>query len=86
MYTVYMLQTSSNTFYTGQTKNLAKRILQHTHKGKSAAKYMKYFTSFELVYTESKKTLSEALKREAALKRLTRKEKELLVLGFAARM
>ena len=76
-YTVYILRTSSNTFYTGQTNNLEKRLGDHK-KGKGS-KYIRIFKSFNLVYKESKKTLSLALKREAEIKKLPHEEKEILI-------
>jgi putative endonuclease len=78
-YTVYILRTSSNTFYTGQTNNLKKRLKQHKDKTKNSAKYMRSFKSFKLVYKETYPTLSKALKREFAIKKLSHAEKEALV-------
>lgn len=40
---------------------------------------MRSFKSFELVYKEIQPTLSQALKREIELKRLTHKQKEILI-------
>ncbi len=51
-YTVYILRTSSNTLYIGQTNNLDKRIKEHQVKNTKSAKYIKYFDSCELVYSE----------------------------------
>src|SRR3989344_7832254 len=67
-YTVYILKTSSDTLYIGQTNNLSKRIKEHQSKSTRSAKYMKYFSSFELVYKEECRTRSEDLKREWQLK------------------
>jgi putative endonuclease len=80
-YTVYILRTSSNTLYTGQTNNLEKRLKQHRDKTGKSAKYMRSFKSFELVYKETLPTLSQALKREIQLKKLTHKQKEALISG-----
>ena len=80
-YTVYILRTSSNTLYTGQTNNLEKRLKEHKNKKGNGAKYMKSFKSFELVYKETKRTLSQALKREIELKKLSHEEKEALING-----
>lgn len=79
MYTVYILRTSKNTLYTGITNNLKKRLSEHKLKGEKSAKYMRSFSSFELVHTEIYNTRSEALKREAQIKQLTKKEKESLI-------
>lgn len=78
-YTVYILRTSSNTLYTGQTSNLQKRLDQHKSKKSSSAKYLRRFDSFELVYSEIFSTRKEAMKREWELKHLRKTKKEKLV-------
>lgn len=78
-YFVYILRTSSNTLYIGQTSNLEKRIKEHKEKKVRGAKYMKYFSSFELVYSEEYQTRPEALKREYELKQWPKNKKEALV-------
>lgn len=80
-YTVYILRTSSNTLYTGQTNNLEKRLREHKNKTSKSAKYMRSFKSFELVYREKHPTLSQALRREIELKRLSHAKKEALING-----
>lgn len=79
MYFVYILRTSSNTLYTGQTKDLKRRLTEHSSKGKKGAKYTRSFSSLELVYSEEYETLSAALKRESEIKKLTKKKKEELI-------
>jgi len=81
-YTVYILRTSSNTFYTGQTNDLKKRLMQHKNKTSKSAKYMRSFKSFELIYRETVPTLSHALKREIELKKLSHRQKEALITGI----
>jgi len=76
---VYILRTSSNTLYIGQTNNLEKRIKEHLSKSVKSAKYIRYFSSFELVYSEEYKTRSEAMQREYQLKKLKRIEKDALI-------
>jgi putative endonuclease len=78
-FTVYILRTSKNTLYTGQTNNLEKRLLKH--KSGKGAKYIRSFSGFELVYTENLRTKSEALKREAEIKKWSKTKKEKLVSG-----
>jgi putative endonuclease len=80
MFFVYILRTNKNTLYIGQTNNLEKRLKQHAAHNSDSAKYLKYFSSFELVYSEQLPTRSEAMKREWELKQLTRKQKEALIL------
>jgi putative endonuclease len=79
MYYVYILRTSSNTLYIGQTNNLEKRILEHESKTVKSSKYVRSFPSFKLVYSEIFKTRSEAMRREYELKQLSKIEKEALV-------
>jgi len=79
LFFVYILRTSKNTLYIGQTNNLEKRILEHKRKSGSASKYLRMFPDFQLVYKETYKTRSESLKREAALKKLTKAQKEALI-------
>lgn len=78
-YFVYILRTSKNTLYVGQTKDLEKRLGEHKTKSPHGAKYLRAFTDFKLVYVEKFKTRSEAMKREYAIKQLTKKQKEELV-------
>jgi len=78
-YFVYILRTSSNTLYVGQTNNLEKRIKEHKNKSNRSAKYIRYFSSFELVYSETYKTRKKAMQREAQLKRWSKAKKEALV-------
>lgn len=79
-YAVYILRTSSNTLYVGQSKNLEKRLEKHKTK-KGGAKYMAYFKSFKLVYQEFHPTRSLALKREYEIKSWRKKDKETFILA-----
>ena len=80
-YFVYILRTSSNTLYTGQTNNLEKRLREHRNKSSKSAKYIRYFSSFTLVYSEKYSTRKEAMQREAQLKRWSKAKKEALISG-----
>lgn len=80
-YFVYILRTSSGTLYTGQTNNLEKRLKEHKNKKSKSAKYMKYFSNCDLVYSEIYATRSEAMKREYKLKQLTKAQKEAIISG-----
>jgi len=80
-YFVYILRTSSNTLYIGQTNDLKRRVAEHKTKSGRSAKYVRYFDSVELVYSEECKSRSEAMKREAQLKSWTKAEKEALILS-----
>ncbi|OGC97838.1 hypothetical protein A2634_05475 [Candidatus Amesbacteria bacterium RIFCSPHIGHO2_01_FULL_48_32] len=81
MYYVYILRTSSNTLYIGQTNDLGKRLREHREKTRKSARYVRYFDSFNLVYQETFETRSKAMKREWQLKGWTRIKKEALISG-----
>lgn len=81
MYYVYILRTSSNTLYIGQTNNLERRLEEHKNNKAKSAKYIRYFPSFSLVYSETYSTRKEAMRREAQLKRWSRSKKEALIMG-----
>lgn len=77
MFYVYILKCSDNTLYIGYTTDLVKRI--NTHNAGKGAKYTRGRIPVELVYSEKYDTMSEALKREHALKKLNRKNKFKLI-------
>jgi len=79
MYSVYILRTSANTLYIGQTNNLEKRLNEHKSKSSISARYVRYFNSVDLVYQESFDSRREAMRREAQLKKWSKAKKEALV-------
>lgn len=70
----YMMRCADATLYTGWTTCLEKRLKAH-NEGKAGAKYTRAKRPVELVYFEGYETKEEAMKREYAIKQLTRKEK-----------
>ena len=77
---VYFVECADKTYYCGWTKDLKTRISEH-NSSKKGAKYTMSRRPVRLVYTETFKTKSQALKREAFLKKLSRKQKEKLIIG-----
>lgn len=75
----YIVRCSDGTYYTGWTNHLEARIGAH-NRG-CGAKYTRGRTPVELVYHEVFETKEEAMRREAAIKKLTREEKERLIAG-----
>ena len=73
----YIVKCSDETFYTGWTNDLEKRIEMH-NSGKGA-KYTKARLPVELVYYEAFDTKEEAMSREWHIKRLSRSEKQKLI-------
>jgi putative endonuclease len=76
MWYVYILECANGNYYTGITNDLQKRMDKHA-KG-TASKFTAGFGFKKLLYQEQCTTRSEASKREAHIKRLTRQEKHAL--------
>ena len=81
MYFVYMLRCADGSFYTGFTTDPVRRTAVH-NSGKGA-KCTRARLPVTLVYTESFPDKSAALKREAALKKLTHGQKQSLISSSA---
>lgn len=77
MYTLYILRCSDDSLYTGIAKDLQKRLAMH-RLGKGA-KYVRGRLPFTVVYTEELPNRSAALKREIAVKKLSRQQKNELI-------
>ncbi len=76
-WTVYILQCTDGTLYTGITNDLERRIAEH--EAGQGAKYTKGRGPFQLVYQESCEDRGLASKRESEIKSLDRKAKIALV-------
>ncbi len=76
-HSIYILECSDSTYYTGYTNNLEKRI--SVHNNWKWAKYTRWRLPVKLIYSESFEDESLARKREYAIKKLNREQKEALV-------
>ena len=74
---VYLARCADGTYYCGYSRDVEKRIEVH-NLGKGA-KYTRARRPVELVYTERKKTILHAMRRELEVKALSRKQKEGLI-------
>jgi putative endonuclease len=74
---VYMILCSDDTLYTGISNDVDRRVLQHARQ--RGAKYFRGRRPRRLVYLESADDRSTASRREAAIKRMGRPEKERLI-------
>ena len=74
---LYILRCKDNTFYTGITTDVEKRL--EAHQSGKGAKYTRGRGPLALVYKEECGDHSEALKRELEVKALTRAEKLKLI-------
>lgn len=76
----YIVECADQTLYTGWTNNLEKRIEKHNLG--QGAKYTRNRRPVKLVYWEEFAEKKEAMQREAAIKKLTRSAKLLLIKNF----
>ena len=76
-WSVYILRCADNTLYTGVATDLDARLA--THNAGKGAKYTRGRLPVKLVYREAVRGRSAALKREHAIKRLTRAAKRRLI-------
>ena len=70
----YLLRCKDGSFYAGWTNDIEKRI--KAHNGGLGARYTKTRRPVKLAYMECHETKSAAMKREAALKKLSHRQKE----------
>ncbi len=78
MYYVYIVKCADGTYYTGRTNDLEKRLNNHNHS-KNGAHYTKIRRPVELVYKEECLSLGDSLRRELGIKKLSRKQKKVLI-------
>jgi putative endonuclease len=79
-WTVYLARCSDGTLYTGVTTDPERRLAEHNAGGGAA--YTRSRMPLTLVYWESADDRSGALRREHAIKRLSRAQKEDLVAAY----
>jgi putative endonuclease len=81
-WTVYLVRCRDGSLYAGVTTDLERRLAQH-NAGEGAA-YTRSRRPVDLVYREEVVDRSAAQRREHAIRRLTRTEKESLAAANAA--
>ncbi len=78
MYFTYILECADTSLYVDSTNNLERRVSEH-NTSSLGAHYTKIRRPVVLRYSETFETLSEARKREAEIKKWTRKKKLVLI-------
>lgn len=76
---VYIVKCSDGTLYTGWTNDVEKRIA--AHNSGSGAKYTRGRAPVAVLHLEECDCREDALRREAQIKKMTRKEKLALVIS-----
>ena len=77
MYYVYLIQCEGGSIYTGITTDLERRFKEHSDK--TGGHYTRAHKVEKILYTEKYPARSEALKREAGIKKFSREEKLKLI-------
>lgn len=78
---VYILRCSDGTLYTGVTNDIDRRLREHA--AGRASRYTRSRRPLQLVYAEEAAGYAAALRRERAIKALSRAEKLALIFGVS---
>ena len=80
VYYVYILICSDNSYYTGITNNINKRLIEHNNSlDKTSYTYSR--RPVKIIYKETFQNPNDAIKWEKKIKGWTRKKKEALIKG-----
>lgn len=79
---VYIARCADQTLYTGVTTDVIRREAEHNGSGKRGARYTKVRRPIAIVWFESAADRACACRREAAIKKLTRRQKLGLIESF----
>ena len=74
-----MIETENNRLYTGITTDVERRFKEHCDAGKKAARFFRTDSAKAIAFTQRCTDRSEASKLEAYIKKLSRKQKILLI-------
>jgi len=83
-YCVYILECADGTYYTGITVDIKHRLRQHNGEIVGGAFYTRNKRPVKLVYKEESESHGGAIKRELAIKKLTRVNKAKLINSLTA--
>lgn len=76
---VYIILTKKEKLYTGISTDPERRFIEHLCDRKKGAKYFRSDIPVQIVHLEEFDTMSEALKREAGIKRMSSVKKKTLI-------
>ena len=80
---IYIIECNDQSFYTGITNSLERRIHEHNFSKSIGSRYVRTRRPAKLVYSQITNSRSEALKREAEIKKLSRLRKHQLIESVA---
>ena len=76
---VYLIRGATGRLYCGITTDICRRLREHNHQRSRSSKAVWAMRPVQLVWSEAQPDRSTALRREAAVKRLSRAAKEALI-------
>jgi putative endonuclease len=79
-WSVYILRCADGSLYTGVTRDITRRVVEHNSNGRLAARYTRSRRPVVLVYQEAARNRASACRREYRIKQLTRREKLSLIM------
>ncbi|GGP49597.1 hypothetical protein GCM10009347_15840 [Shewanella algicola] len=82
---LYIIRCANSHLYTGVTTDVTRRFAEHQSGGPKAAKFLKGKGPLTLMYQETLIDRSSALKREIAVKKLSRLQKLQMIEQFTAK-
>ena len=82
-YYAYLARCNDDSLYAGYTNNIENREEAH-NEGNAGARYTRMRRPVKIVYFEEFVNRSDAMKRESELKRLSKKQKEELILCISS--
>ena len=77
---MYILKCANGLYYTGSTKNLEKRLVEHQNG--EGSNFTRKYLPVVLVYFEEYTKITEAFEREKQVQGWSRRKKEALINGF----
>ncbi len=76
---MYVLRCNDDSLYTGVTTDLQRRVDEHNQCNTKGANYTRARRPVQLIYWEPFSNRAQAQQREAAVKKLSKQKKEILV-------
>jgi putative endonuclease len=80
---IYIIRCNNDSLYTGVTKDVQRRFLEHSSQGIKCARYLRGKSPLHLVFSEKTANKKAAYKIEALVKKLTKQQKEALINGYS---
>ncbi|MDA8165127.1 MAG: GIY-YIG nuclease family protein [Desulfobacteraceae bacterium] len=79
---VYIVRCADGSFYTGIATDLDRRVREHNEDDRLGARYTRGRRPVRLAYAEPAASRAAAARREHAIRKLRRQEKERLAAGW----